>query len=241
MFIGSHPRFPTSSMHSTAPCSQDVAISLLRVATKLGCGTIQKFAKDRLRALWPLTAPRGRKRKELSETIAIIALARELDLPEVLKCAFYELLRNSSFWDMVVTKRGDVKLADADVLNLYHTRHVLQQEWRALVLTPPSPGSACLGPQGQQRCASSIRAGSAGLWRSYFIEMGSLEMGAADPMCYVDVLRDGWLFRNMVNEDWCRSCTAERKAAWEGAKTRWWDMLDGLLKIGTKAEADAAQ
>lgn len=231
-------------MHIIAPCSQNDAVSLLRVATKLGCGTVHKVAKHRLRTLWPLAAPiNGWTRKNLHETTTVIAIAREFDLPEVLKRAFYELLRNPSFWDTVVSKRTGVKLPDGDVLNLYHVRHVLQQEWRTLVFTPPSPGSACLGSQEQQRCANTSRARRAGHWRSHFVETKDLENGAADPVCYVDVILEGPLFKN-PDGTWCSACLAERKAAWEGAKARWWDMLDELLRIGPPeagAQADTCQ
>lgn len=237
MLTSSHIYFPTSSMHVIAPCSQGTAVSLLRVATKLGCGTVHKVAKHRLCSLWPPTAPsNSRRRKNLNETTDIIAVARELDLPEVLKRAFYELLRNPSFWDMLVNKRANVKLPDADVITLYHARHILQQEWRALALAPTSPESVCLGTQEQQRCASSIPARSAGRWQSHFVQTGDLEKGALDPVCYVDVILEGPLFKR-TEGPWCSACFAERKAAWEGAKARWWDTLDGLFKIETEAEA----
>ncbi len=228
-------------MHNIAPCSQNEAISLLRVATKLRCGAVQKVAKHRLRTLWPLTAPGNvRKKKNLHEATTIIAIACELDLPEVLKRAFYEVIRNPSFWDLLVTKRANVKLSDADMLNLYHVRHVLQQEWRALVLTPPSPGSTCLAPQEKLRCSNASRARRAGHWRSHFVETGDLEKGAADPVCYVDAILEGPFFKK-PDGTWCSECLAERKAAWEGSKVRWWGLLDRLLNIGTEAEADAAQ
>lgn len=218
---------------STSP-KQSTSISLLRVASQLGCETVLKVAKDRLRSLWPLKIPsRDSKSKILSNALTIIALAREFLIPELLRQAFYEVLCNPSFWEAVVTKRHSFKILDADLLNLYHAREVLQREWRVLLLAPP--GATCLSPVDQpEQCVYTSRVQRAAYWRLHFIETAELEKGAADPVCYVDTLLDGPFFQQ-PNGTWCEACLADRKAAWRAAKTQWWDMLDGLFKITVNA------
>ncbi|KAL1948027.1 hypothetical protein VTO73DRAFT_12102 [Trametes versicolor] len=196
--------------------------------------SVLEVAKDRLRTLWSARVPlRNSKRKGLSNAITIIALTRECRIPELLKRAFYEVLRNPSFWEAVVAKRDSLKILDADLLNLYHAREVLQRQWRTLLFAPP--GSACLGSATQpQRCLYNTPAERAAHWRSHFIETAELEKGVADPVYYVDALLDG-PFLQQPNGTWCKACLADRKAAWSAAKIQWWDMLDGLFKINVNA------
>ncbi|KAI0819881.1 hypothetical protein BC628DRAFT_954797 [Trametes gibbosa] len=229
--------FETPSMLTTHTPQQDTIISLLRVAAKLECPAVRDIAKARLQQLWPLTVPSpGAKTKSLSLTFAIIHAARKYHLPELLRRAFYELIRKPSFWDRVSSDRANVDLSDADLLILFSVRHILQQKWRALVSTEPSPGKPCLRyearPNAKQCRYATISTERVASWGSYFIASGDFENGAIDPICHVDVVLDSAHFNPTgTNRSWCDLCLNERRKAWETAKGQWWDMLDGLFNI----------
>ncbi|EIW51928.1 uncharacterized protein TRAVEDRAFT_53922 [Trametes versicolor FP-101664 SS1] len=225
-------------MHVTVPPKQSICISLVRVADKLGCKTVSDVARSRLRKLWPLLVPQRTidwKKKTLGETTAIIALAREFNLPEVLRRAFYELVRNPAFWETITTNRDSVKLADADLIALYHARHTLQQEWRTLLLTQPLPEASCLNSQrGKDRCAYTNVASRISAWRRLVVETGHLETGAVDPIYHIDVILAAVEFRDLAGT-WCTLCITERNCVWAAAKSQWWGMLDELFKIPAAA------
>ncbi|OJT03847.1 hypothetical protein TRAPUB_5470 [Trametes pubescens] len=155
---------------------------MLRMADKIGCKTVLDVAKRRLCEHWPLTVPQRTNfmKKGLSNSIAIIELARQFNIPEILKRAHYEILRSYSFWANIVANRDSVKLADTDLLTLYHARHVLQQEWRTLLLTPPVPKDLCLSSKG---CVYTESATRSEKWRSQVID--HLEDKAVDPIRYI--------------------------------------------------------
>lgn len=208
---------------------------MLRVADKLGCKTVSDTARNRLRQLWPLTVPEGTaawKEKDLNETLAIIALARQFNVPELLKRAFYELIRDASFWEMIHTDRDSVELPDSDLLALYHARHELQQEWRTLILTPPSPGSSCLSlPHSGNKCRYTVASQRSVSWRTLFVASCYLDKGSEDQIYYVDFMVEDSVFDDHAGKLWCTPCIEERKNAWEDAKAKWWKMLDELFKV----------
>lgn len=221
-------------MHVTVPPKQSICISLVRVADKLGCQTVSDVARNRLRKLWSLVVPPRAidwKKRALGDTTAIIALAREYNLPEVLRRAFYELVRSSAFWEAIATDRDSVELADADLIALYHVRHTLQQEWRTLLLTQPSLDASCLdAPRGKDKCMYTNIPSRVSAWQRLVVGTGHLETGAVDPIYSADVILAAAAFKNLGGT-WCSLCITERKSAWAAAKARWWDMLDELFKI----------
>lgn len=218
--------------------NQSVAVPLLRVAHHLGCQTIFQAAKHRLSQLYPSTIPgRTSRKKTLDHASTIIAVAREFHLPELSKRAFYEVLRNAHFWKVVITNRTSVNLTDTDILNLYHARQVLQQEWRALLNTPPE--AACIAAADHRHCIYSSRSQRAAHWRSHFVDSGELEKGAEDPICSIDAVLQSAFFQQPVN--WCKACLDGRRDAFEAAKVRWWGMLDQLFKIEIPANAAPAE
>lgn len=166
----------------------------------------------------------------LEATTNIVAAAREFNMPELLKRAFYEFLCNPSFWEAISANRKGVNLADTDLIRLYHARHVLQQEWNTLVLTPPMPGEKCPTLLAKKPCTFITTKRRKVYWRSHFVDTGELEKGGADLIAYANIVLEGPLFK-VPDETWCKACLDERTEVWQAARNRWWDMLDGLFEI----------
>ncbi|KAI0349913.1 hypothetical protein OH77DRAFT_1156763 [Trametes cingulata] len=205
------------------PPTQGMAISLLRTATRLGCESVRKLARHRLEQLWPCTIDQKLTRKGHVLAIEIISAAREFDLPQLLKRAFYELIRSTTFWKRVETERPTLALSDADLLMLYQARHVLQQHWRELVFVPPRLqylACLCRHFRPSQRQAS---------WSAEIVKWGDLQKGEEDPIGYLDTFK----WRAFENKErlWCRKCLNQSATTWLEAKREWWKKLDGLLKL----------
>ncbi|KAI0349905.1 hypothetical protein OH77DRAFT_1431563 [Trametes cingulata] len=250
-----HPRIPSYEIKDLAACDfrrflsaldtplkyflepprQSTAISLLRAAKRLECEAVGKVAKRTLLDLWNNEVPNGViPLCPYSDAVSVIDIARKFHLPEMLKCAFYELLRSPAFWAVLADDRHSVDtLSEADLLNLHNARYVLQREWRAMVLTPPFAGPdgshcASVPTPKPKKCKHTAADARVGFWRSHFIDSEVWEMGALDPIGGINGLRDA---AQGLKNAWCVRCLNERKEAWEAAKVRWWGMLDDLFQL----------
>ncbi|KAI0658233.1 hypothetical protein C8Q70DRAFT_899169, partial [Cubamyces menziesii] len=212
-----------------SPPPQNVALSLLRVASRVECETVLEVAIHYLRKLWPSTPPTTAEAKAIDSTLIAINAARQFKVPGILKRAFYELLRNPLFWLQVVTQRQTLSLSDADLLALYHARDFTQQHWRKLVFLLPGNGGECLSTgRLAKKCAFTDGAERAAYWRSQFVEDNHLEKGAGDPIWYIGDLLQGAMFNSQTGT-WCRACLDERQVAWNAMKSWLWSRLDHLL------------
>ncbi|KAI8989209.1 hypothetical protein BD414DRAFT_536507 [Trametes punicea] len=224
----------TPLKYAIAKPDQSAAISLLRVAARLECEDVLAVAKNRLCALWS-RRPSSKHKSSASDALAMITIGREYKVPEVLKRAFYELLRNPSFWETVASRarRPTLTVSDADLLALYHARHVLQQKWTKLLFTPPGLEGRCLTTtrsRSTKKCLLDEDYERAASWQSQFVTENNLEKGAEDPLRYVESLLQEQAFKSL-EETWCKACIDERKAAWEKACVDWWNSLDSLFKL----------
>ncbi|KAI0349910.1 hypothetical protein OH77DRAFT_1490038 [Trametes cingulata] len=216
----------TPLMYAMTPPSQAAALALLRVATPLGCPAVAEFARRRLRQLWPDTLP-----PDPIETIGypaaleVISAARAFGLPELLKRAFYEVLRSAAFWERVEAARHELALAlaDADLLMLARARYAFQQLWCERVLVPP-PHPCATG-----RCLEQAAAKREVAWYGYVVKSGYLQRGHEDPLLYIDGLR-----RNVtksLGKAWCTACLEASMASWAAAKQEWWKKIDELFGL----------
>ncbi|KAI0349912.1 hypothetical protein OH77DRAFT_1525299 [Trametes cingulata] len=213
------------------PPDQNVALSLVRAAQLLGCSTVLDEGKRQLRELWPTTLPVGPQRGmygSFYHTLILISDARELGLTEPLKWAFYELIRNSTFWRLAESvgngKHTMIPLSDADLLALYRARHHLQARWRELIIKPPGETARC--PTGQ--CERRIYQERTALWWPRVLHGDYLKGGERDPICYFDTLKENL---TRFGKEWCETCLAASFARWDVVKAQWWDDLDGLLRL----------
>ncbi|KAI9070275.1 hypothetical protein FKP32DRAFT_1586285 [Trametes sanguinea] len=211
---------------------QSACISLLRVATRVECDIVLKVAAERLRALWPLTPPRVICKKPHLDAIHAIKAARKHHITEVLRSAFYELLRNPRFWDKLSTRRKSISLPDSDIISLQNARMALMRKWTALLFTPPNAeGGSCLTiGRGTKKCHYTEEEERARVWRSEFVHQRHLEECSEDPIYYIDAMVQGREFAALEGA-WCAACVEERKVAWLDARLEWWRSLDALFKI----------
>lgn len=159
----------------------------------------------------PPTSTDSDDQRSYENGVFIIRFARQYDLPELLKRAFYELLTSAEFWAALTADRKQIRLTEDDLLRLYNARFVLQERWReALVVAPytnENGMSACrVDVHGMGYVCRSSRYEPAAerpqRWRSMMLESGLVEAGTGDPMRF-DVL--GALTQEQ-RQPWCRGC-----------------------------------
>ncbi|OSC96917.1 hypothetical protein PYCCODRAFT_1440687 [Trametes coccinea BRFM310] len=221
------------------PPTQAECLSLLRTAKTLECASVAEIAKHRLRSFWPPTLPGKHKKKSVTHTIDVINVAREVGVPEVLRAAYYELVRSPSFWERVATRRHALALSDADLVALYHARDVLQKKWAALLFTVPGSRGMCIGGNAfnsgpvarlKERCYRNEEAARKAAWQSELVQHTFLEKGSEDPIWYVERMLQSSAFRSLEGM-WCATCMEQRREAWTAARTEWWDLLNDLFKF----------
>ncbi|KAL7284894.1 hypothetical protein ACG7TL_002208 [Trametes sanguinea] len=207
---------------------QSVCVVLLRVAARVECDLVLRFAKDRLRSLWPLTLPPMISKITLKDAINVINIARNYNIPEVLRRAFYEVLRSSVFWDQLHARRPVKSLSKSDIISLQHARIVLQEKATALFFIPPGENGKCASSgRAKRRCTVHDRASA---WTSSFVTQSRLKVCSKDPLGFADSINLGDEFEDL-EDSWCPACLEERKLAWAAAKLEWWASLDSLFKI----------
>ncbi|KAI0684312.1 hypothetical protein C8Q76DRAFT_636454, partial [Earliella scabrosa] len=148
--------------YAITPPPFPVLASLLRAAHALQFRTVLSFATHLLRERWPQDLARltSDSREQAVETIL---LAQQCEVPEVLKSAYYELLRTPTFGQdlaayvhaessqrpsmLDVTTEAEEqnapppRLAASDFVRLQTAKEALQTEWLALVRAAPLPSA----------------------------------------------------------------------------------------------------
>ncbi len=228
----------------TEPLPEDIAISLLRVAHALACEPILAIAKKRIGELWDgsqLPRPDSPVR-ETEAAIKAIALARQYNLPGMLKRAVYELLGDKKFRDALRKDPYATRLHHRDITLLFQIRFALGDVWRDFVLVAPctdpqsgqslcylAPGKDCdlspistQTPTPQKNPRARDRVSS---WEHFVIRTGQLKEGADDPFRYDSIGRN----TGQLEKSWCQYCLQERLNAWEEKRLEWWGMLDAWL------------
>ncbi|KAI1790687.1 hypothetical protein LXA43DRAFT_1095288 [Ganoderma leucocontextum] len=200
---------PLENLKSRLSASNTV--SLLEAAVLLSCGAVLRLAKNRMYAFWdsrlvPEKLGLGDIRS-YTTTIATIHLARNHNIPSLLKRTFYELLSSEEYWDVYHTDRASIDLCSTDRERLLFARDVLGKLWREFILTVPDMTIPAVNRHPVLNNMCCHPCGNRGdIWRSYVIEKGDLERGGLDPL------------RN-------------KESAWKVKRVEWWEMLDGLFKL----------
>ncbi|TFK87258.1 hypothetical protein K466DRAFT_599620 [Polyporus arcularius HHB13444] len=227
--------------HMTEPLPEDIAISLLRVAHALACEPILAIAKKRLGELWDGSqlprpdSPVG----ETEAAIKAIALARQYNLPGMLKRAVYELLGDKKFRDALRKDPYATGLHHRDITLFFQIWSALGDVWRDFVLVAPctdlqsgrslcylAPGKDCdlspistQTPTPQKTARARDRVSS---WEHFVIRTGQLKEGADDLFRYDSIGRNA----GQLKKSWCQYYLQERRNAWEEKRLEWWGMLE---------------
>ncbi|PIL28418.1 hypothetical protein GSI_08452 [Ganoderma sinense ZZ0214-1] len=209
--------------------SRSQTVALLETAHTLSCNSVARQAANRLRDLWDSsripTKAGPEDDRSYTTTITTIRLAREYEIPEVLKRAFYELLSSKDYWAAYRTDRASIELSDRDKERLAYGRAILSEVWVEFILEVPEAGA--VRRLSDERCCYGYSERGPN-WRSAIVERGDLRLGAMDPLRYNVVERNrGYL----KGEGWCEGCLRNKEDAWEAKRTEWWGLLDELFGL----------
>ncbi|KAH9885852.1 hypothetical protein C8Q73DRAFT_298226 [Cubamyces lactineus] len=161
--------------YAVNPPPFNVIASLLRAAHALSFRTILEFAAHSLRESWPSDLDEiadyeeDEEEERVSEATQTIILAQKCNLPELLKGAYYEILRSPDFgqdlsvyvyaesndtqphdcelarlkWETEEDEKNapPARLAASDFVRLVRAKTALQSEWLKLARGPPLPSN----------------------------------------------------------------------------------------------------
>ncbi|KAL6302317.1 hypothetical protein BKA93DRAFT_737171 [Sparassis latifolia] len=236
------------------PPPSPILAAILRAAYALEFGTILEFATHRLQALWPSDLAQLTP-DSIPHAAEAIVLARQCNLPQVCKRAFYELLRSPSFEqeadgdndedddnDMYVDEQEEAgrRLQHADLVRLISTREKLRSEWLRVVCTPPVPSvvpcpleqipSDMRDPEREPelvRCRAT-REKNSELWMRAVLNGPTLvESGTYDPLCALQTLCD----MDWADMGYCHGCVGARRELWGEKREKLWKDLDAWLGL----------
>ena len=124
--------------------------AILRSSTELQFPNLRKWAIKSFEELWPLTLHSITNiRRPLRESLEAILLAREYNVPNVLKRAMYEAMRSEQFSEAAILfedmyslcENGVVEtpyLTEEDVVRLTNARDSLSKAWLGVILPCPT-------------------------------------------------------------------------------------------------------
>ncbi|GBE83708.1 hypothetical protein SCP_0507640 [Sparassis crispa] len=216
-------------MYALNPPPFPALASLLRAAHALGFPKILDFAKHVLRTMWPPDVAHVSSVR-IPHAAETITLARTCGVPEVLKRAYYELLRSPGFKqtdDNHVDTCAKPSLGLAEYMRLVVTREKLQEMWIQIASAPevllcrlpflPSPSDSDVE---RQRVCSQTRTKDVEVWAEMVVQVPLFKEGMLDPL---DALS------NLAALDWhargfCLRCVNHWRRTWR-------EELDGCLDL----------
>jgi len=190
--------------------SFDTIASLLRVSTSLKFPKFRNFAVHSLTNAWPddldKVADDGKWLKYAAETVT---LARDYDVPSLLKRALYELLRTPGF------TKTDADISQHDLRLLGKAREELSAAWLSIVIVEHH---SCV--RTTKQCRGFFKQPSLlhGIIRYMHDPIVGLE--------YLQKCADG-LWTSTI----CGSCKVEKARFWKETRTSIWAKLDLWLEL----------
>lgn len=215
--------------------------SILRAAQKLQFSSLEDFASRTLLKMWPgdlgkLTVARI---KHASETIV---LARDCNIPELLKRAFYELLRKARLGEDEDADADDpdtarTQIARQDLARLIKTREELVSRWIFTAGSPPDivcPLASVDPPSDESARCLQARANNLVNWHEA-VKKTLFEECLYDPLIGLQRLAEiQW-------EDlgYCRGCVKAWRDSWLAQKEKLWQQLDIWLGLPADMNEEA--
>ncbi|KAK7682156.1 hypothetical protein QCA50_014743 [Cerrena zonata] len=193
-----------------SPPSPSVLSAILGASKALEFSTISDFLVQYMSTVWSSDCSlitEGR----LEGAVVTIQLAREFRVPQLLRRAFYEIIRDGTD----VTTLG---LADKDTMTALKIQGLFQKEW--MLFVKASPQTACdQGPSDSMTCSSrSIRKEQ---WTLNVTDSTIYELGMQDPLYALNRLIDlGW-----TKQGYCLSCAGHWRMGLRTKRAAWWDLL----------------
>ncbi|GBE89706.1 hypothetical protein SCP_1700300 [Sparassis crispa] len=216
---------------SVVPPSFEVIVSILRAASTLSISSATAYAKHQLRKAWPSDLDKlNCGETDPKRVTELITIAKHYNVPEVLKRAFYELLRSKQFWLHMKNDRNDVHPGDKDFIRLLVARDEMQSAWIRTMKSPPFSHNLQLQHSDDadivKRCQTAWENNQQ-QWIEVVVQSDIFEEGRFDPFTGLDAI---------VDVDWaaigyCSRCVGARKKTLTGLKATWWKNLDPWLKL----------
>ncbi len=141
------PKFPRTYVFHLPPFEK--IASILRASRKLSFSTLDEFASHTLRQMWPSDLSKLTL-DQIPHATETIVLARTCKMPELLKRAFYELVRTGGLGQEVVDDGMDVDsvfiddeenelrtISQGDLVRLITLRERLHLAWYLAADSPP--------------------------------------------------------------------------------------------------------
>lgn len=199
------------------PHSQTIA-AVLRAASALSCKSLARFSEKLLLEIWSPNLHRL-TRAPMPSAQEVVLIARELGIPEVLKRAFYELLRAPDARD---------KLSPGDQHRIHKAHGELQMAWAGFVWnTPNSHAFQCHARTSAEArtCAAAMDRDRFQTWRELLEEHELFT--SSDPLDSLQSLTDlGW-----ASVGYCPTCVAARREVFARKRQELWEKLDQWLEL----------
>lgn len=199
-------------------------VAVFRAAKALSFSKIMKYTIREMQRLWSSDLARSPKDRTCNPA-DVIAMARELDTPGVLKGALYELVKTPILGQKVVDGDGDVcPLSPRDILLLVSARETLQSEWLKLMTTSMEACEDCEKPN-ELACSPLSLADNK--WRATVIDSGLLKDGLVDVMAAFDRIDK----LDFVRMGCCKKCATTRQDSFRIKRKELWLKLDTLFGV----------
>lgn len=203
---------------SSWPNHQIVA-SVLRSSTTLYCLSFREAACYILKDMWDSDLSAYDPDDVKDHTAKTVVLAKQCDLPYVLKRAYYELLCSHGFQE---TCKEPAILPYEELHLLVKTREKLHEAWVPLIFFP-AKWEVC---SSKSPCPSLSRRKLA--WYEQVHESRIAHDWYCDPIGGLDQLRGvDW----KVTAKMCDECVKNLTLEWADKKREIWDKLDGWLGL----------
>lgn len=141
----------------------------MRASTALGFVKAREWATRVLAEMWPESLDKVDDNR-IPYATASILLARQCDLPQIPKRAYYELLRATAFQQDLLDDVNDGAvsgISTKDLLRLVNAREHLVREWMTTISPPPSFAScAPVAPEPAEDNDADTEAGSDSVTKS---------------------------------------------------------------------------
>ncbi|KAI0703484.1 hypothetical protein BC835DRAFT_1319183 [Cytidiella melzeri] len=212
--------------------------SILRAAQTLRFSALEDFASRTLRQMWSkeLSKLTESRIKHAPETII---LAREYEMPELLKRAFYELVRTARLGEDEDADSDDPDVASTqisrqDLVRLIRAREELVARWILTAGSPPEilcPLAPVEPPSKESAKCMQARANLFAHWNEV-VKKGLFEEYLYDPLVGL---------QRLVEHDWtelgyCRGCVKAWRDSWMAQRVKLWQQLE--LWLGLPADED---
>lgn len=256
-----HPPY-RSTKRTYAPFPREYALnpphylrimSIFRAASFLEFDILRKWSLEWLEKLWPADLPPPSKPSKFGTTIPwaeeTLAIANLLDVPQLLKRAYWELCTRPGFGRIEVEVENEVgetvpthlRLSWSLLMDLVRIRERLVPEWIRITASPPI-GVPC--PRAAKTpSTSATKAKPCSLdytsWRKVILETEVNEMTIddrrMDPISALEVM--------IVEIDWekeggfCTECATAWKSTWTKDREKIWRDLGYWLGLDTPSDS----